>query len=107
MPGRRRNRYKFTGKSHSKKGIIISVASAAQLVAFISIINKAARSEAGLSQYYGSLGCVLFVVGIASLVLAIQSNMEEESFKLFPHIATILSILVILCWAGTYISGLM
>ena len=70
-------------------------------------INKAAKSETGLSQYYGSLGCVLLVVGIASLVLAIQSNMEEESFKLFPHIATILSILVILCWAGTYISGLM
>lgn len=106
MPRKRRNRYKFTGKTHSKKGILISAASAVQLVIFLLIIKKASATELGLSEYYGSLGCVLLVFSVASLVLAIQSEMEEESFKMFPHLALLLSVLAIVCWGGTYISGL-
>lgn len=107
MPRRRRNRYKFTGKSQSKKGIIATIVAATELFVYFNVISKAAGSEDGLSQYYGSLGCAFIIFSIAAAVIAIQSEMEEESFKIFPHLATFLSLLAVICWAGTYIWGLM
>lgn len=107
MPRRRRNRYKFTGKTHSKKAIITTIFSSLHLLVFTHVIRRAAESAEGLSLYYGSLGCILLVLSLAAVVFAIQSEREEESFKIFPHIATFLSVLVLVCWAGTYIWGLM
>lgn len=103
---RRRKRFQFTERKHSKKGIAASILSAAELVAYGIIVAQAFRTDGGLSAYYGSAGICLLVFSVVLVVLAVQSMMEEDSYLLFPRLALILSILAALCWGATYALGL-
>ncbi|SFG16152.1 hypothetical protein SAMN04487761_10655 [Lachnospiraceae bacterium C7] len=104
MP-RRHGKYKFTGKKHSRKGMIATGIAAAMILLFIIVIVMAFEAAGKMSAYVGSAG-VLAVFGTAiSVVLAIQSMHEEDSFKLFPRIAMVTSVLAALCWFGTYALG--
>lgn len=103
---RRRKRFQFTEKKHSKKGIAASILSAAELVAYGIIVAQAYRTEGGLSAYYGSAGICLLVFSVALVVLAAQSMLEEDSYPLFPRLSLVLSILSVICWGATYALGL-
>lgn len=103
---RRRKRFQFTERKHSKKGIIASVLSAAVLAAYGVIVTQAFRTDGSLSAYYGSAGICLLAVSIVLVVLAGQSLTEEDSYPLFPRLSLILSILAVVCWGATYALGL-
>ena len=42
------------------------------------------------SMYLGSAGVTSMLIGICALVLAVKSLGEENSFKLFPYLSTLL-----------------
>ena len=104
---RGRNRYKFTEKVHSKKGIIAFVMAVVLLVLYVVIVYRAFSSEGKLSAYYGSAGIFSMIISLVTFVLAIQSTMEEDSFQLFPRMAVVVSFVVSVCWIGTYVIGFM
>lgn len=58
-------------------------------------------------MYLGSAGVASMLVGVISVVLAIGSLREENSFKLFPYLATIMSFLVTGVWLVLYVVGAM
>ncbi len=103
---RRRKRFQFTERKHSKKGIAVSILSMAELVAYGVIVTQAFRTDGGLSAYYGSAGICLLIFSVVLVVLAAQSMMEEDSYPLFPRLSLALSILVAFCWGATYALGL-
>ena len=102
---RKRNRFQFTGKSHSKKGILVSSLAAISLVMFVIFVALAVKSAGTLSMYYGSVGVLNLVMALILVVLAIQSVKEEDSFMLFPRVGLLLSVLCLVCWGGTYLAG--
>ena len=102
---RRRNKYKFTEKTHSKKAITSGIMALVSLIVYLVFLRLASGSYGGLSMYYGSMGIFAMVLAIVALVLSISSLFEEDSFKNIPRVSTVVSILALICWVGTYIKG--
>lgn len=103
---RRRKRFKFTERSHSKKGMIACLLSVAILIVYGVIVTQAFRTKGTLSAYYGSAGISLLVLSIGMVILSVQSLTEEDSYPLFPRLSLVTSILAVVCWGGTYALGL-
>lgn len=103
--GRRRNYFKFTEKTHSKKGIAAFILSALLLVVYGLVIGLAYRYDGGLSMYYGSIGICALIISFVSVVLAVQSLGEENSFQFFPRLAVFFSVITLVSWGGTYVLG--
>ena len=53
---RKRNRYKFTEKKQSKRGIAALVVAILIEIVYIVFLNAAFRGDGTLSMYYGSAG---------------------------------------------------
>lgn len=102
---RRRERFKFTEKTHSKLGIIISVAALLLIILYGVFVMLAFHREGGLSTYFGSVGVVAMLGAVGCLGLSVKSLKEEDSFVLFPRLALLSSVLALICWGGTYIMG--
>lgn len=102
---RRRNRFKFTEKKHSKKGIITLILSGILLILHLVFIHLAFKSEGTLSMYFGSAGVFATLCSIVVFVFSVQSTREEDSFSLFPRLSFGVSILNLVCWIGTYVNG--
>ena len=104
---RRRNRYKFTEKVHSKKGILSMCIAIALILEFILFIYLAFANAGNFSAYYGSAGVLSIILTIVAFIIAVQSMYEEDSFKLFPGLGCFFSVIAFLIWTGTYIMGFM
>ena len=102
---RRRNHYKFTEKTHSRKGIGAMILAILLLAGYIGVIGLSFKCGGNRSPYFGTVGVSALILAVVSLVLAIQSMMEEDSFKSFPRVALGLSVLAIISWGGTYVIG--
>lgn len=105
MARRKRNSYKFTEKTHSKRAMISAGIAGVSLLMYLIFVYLSYKVVGTLSAYYGSFGVLAMVAGGIALVLSITSLKEEDSFTLFPKLALATSILSTLCWVGTYISG--
>lgn len=107
MAGRRRRRgYKFTEKKQSKRGIAAFVCAVISLAVLAFVVTNSFHNRGSGSMYLGSAGVASMIVGIASFVLAIKSLREENSFKLFPYLATVTSFLVTGIWIALYVVGI-
>lgn len=105
MARRRRNRFKFTEKKHSKKGIITLILSLILIIVLVSFVYAAFLNEGTLSTYYGSAGVFAMLISIVVFYFSIESVREEDSFPLFPRLSFIFSAIAMLCWIGTYVHG--
>jgi hypothetical protein len=103
---RRRGSYKFTEKTHSKRGIVATILAGVLLLWFLVFVELAFRADGTLSAYYGSAGVMAMLLSVVVLVVAAGSLKEEDSFQLFPRLGTFLSLLTMVCWIGTYVWGL-
>ncbi|MBE5889938.1 MAG: hypothetical protein E7282_03100 [Lachnospiraceae bacterium] len=106
MPFRKKNRFKFTEKTQSKKGIVALCVAGVLLLLYIIMIYLAYRAKGQLSTYYGSVGILAILILLVNLVVSFQSTREENSFQLIPHIALIATILAGVCWIGTFVLGM-
>ena len=90
MLGRRkRNRYKFTEKKQSKRGIAALVVAILIEIVYIVFLNAAFRGDGNLSMYYGSAGILMLGLSLADFGFAIRSLFDEESFMTFPRLAVV------------------
>ena len=102
---RRRGRYKFTEKKHSKRGIAALIIAILMIVTFFVFISMAFKENGTLSTYFGSAGVFAMLFSVVSFIMAVGSLKEETSFPLFPRLSTFVSLLAMGCWVGIYISG--
>ena len=101
---RRKYGYKFTEKTQSKKGIAAFMLS---IAIFIYVIVNSFHHGGNGSMYLGSAGVSSMLVALVAVVLAVMSLREEESFKLFPYMSTVLSFLAAGMWIAIYVIGFM
>ena len=105
MRNRRRRGYKFTEKTHSKRGIAVSILALGLFIWYLIFVGLAVRGDGQLSAYYGSAGVIAMLIAFISLVVSILSLREEDTFKVFPRFGFALSLIDIICWLGTYAWG--
>ena len=98
---RRKYGYKFTEKTQSKKGIVAVLS----IAIFIYVIVNSFHHGGNGSMYLGSAGVSSMLVALVAVVLAVMSLREEESFKLFPYMSTVLSFLAAGMWIAIYVIG--
>lgn len=108
MAGRRRKRhnYKFTEKTHSLRGIFAIVLAVLSIAACIVMIWNAYQTRGNANIYIGSAGIMGFFVSVASLIVAISSVREPETYRVIPYTSLIIAILTTAMWIALYIGGL-
>ena len=104
---RHKKGYKFTEKTHSKKGMLSFGLAAASIAVFIYGVCNSFQHDGAGSMYLGSAGVTSMLLAVVSTVFAVMSLKEEESFKLFPYLATFTSFLASAVWIAIYVIGFM
>lgn len=105
MARRRRKSYKFTEKKQSKRAIGALALAVISIAIFIMVIMNSFTHRGAGSMYLGSAGVASMLIAVIALVISIRSLMEENSFKLFPYLATICSFLSAGVWIALYVVG--
>ena len=75
---KRHGSYKFTEKTHSKRGIVATVLALALLVLYLVILELAFRANGGLSAYYGSIDDARAFFGKESMEDVVMSVNSKE-----------------------------
>ena len=99
---RRRGHYKFTEKTNSKKAFVSLGMAAVSILVYVIFVLLSFNEAGQLSTYYGSAGILALLLSLGAIVLAIQSMLEEDSFKRFPRLAILFSVIAVLIWGTTY-----
>ena len=105
MARRHRNGYRFTEKTHSKRGVAALFLSIISIGILVAEVVSSFDSRGNGSMYLGSAGVTSMLIGICALVLAVKSLGEENSFKLFPYLSTLCSLLITGIWVALYVIG--
>ncbi len=102
---RRKNHYKFTGKKHSKRGMLSGTLAAASIFALLFVLRSSFLQQGNGSVYLGSVGVLALVVAIIAFVQAVKSLREEDTFRAFPVLSLILSFVATGAWIALYTAG--
>lgn len=105
MQKRRRINYRFTEREHSVKGIIGLMLAVLSIILGIIMIVISFQNKGNGSVYLGSGGMLALLMAIVAFVLAIQSMREENSYRLFPVTATLVSGLALVGGISLYAVG--
>lgn len=100
-----RRSYKFTSRTHSKKGIIASIMALISFVVLGVSIQIAYANKGEGTVYLGSAGLAAMFIALFAMFLAASDLRGEQTFKAFAWIGTILSVLAFGIWGMIYISG--
>lgn len=102
---KRKNHYKFTGKKHSKRGMLACFLAAASIFALIYMIMSSFMRKGEGSVYLGSAGILALIAAVAAFVQAVKSLREEDSFRGIPIVSILLSLLASGAWIALYAVG--
>lgn len=107
MAARRKHKrgYKFTEKTQSKRGMLALFFAVVSLGIFITVVFYSFQSRGNGSMYLGSAGVASMILSVIALGLAVVSLREENSFKLFPYLSTVVSFLMAGIWIALYAVG--
>ncbi len=105
MRRKRRGNYKFTEKKQSKRGMAALGIALISIGIFIYVVWNSYLHEGAGSMYLGSAGVASMLLSIVALSVAVLSMKEESSFKLFPYLSLICSILAFGTWVTLYVVG--
>lgn len=102
---RQKRGYKFTEKKQSARGIFAFLLALVSIGIFLAVVWDSYWKRGNGSMYLGSAGVASMLLSIVAFVLAVMSLKEENSFKLFPYLATVVSFLAAGVWIALYAAG--
>lgn len=105
MRRKKRTSYKFTEKTHSKRGIRALAMALLSIIIGISVIVVSFKNAGNASVYVGSAGIFSLILSFVALILGIKSLGEEESYKVFPGLGTFFSAVAFFGWLAVYMVG--
>lgn len=106
MLKRKKEIFKFTGKSHSVRGFISVVIGVITLLALIIISMISSLSGGNGGIILGVIGMVLFVVSIVGFILGIKSCMEKEIYYTAPIVGMVLNGFLTIIFIILYMVGI-
>ncbi|NLY48399.1 MAG: hypothetical protein GX059_05195 [Clostridiales bacterium] len=103
---RRKETIQFSGRSHTKGGILSFIIGMVTVLGFIAvcIISGVNNGEGGI--LIGVTGILLFVLAAVGLVLAYREMKKRDIFYRFPMIGIITNGFMLILLAVIYILGL-
>ncbi len=102
---RDRKHNKFTGKKHSKRGMLACAVAAASIFALAYLVLSSFWQKGNGGAYLGGVGILAMLAALAALILAVGSLREEDSFRGFPLASILLSVLAAGAWIALYAVG--
>lgn len=102
---RDKEKLRFSGRRHSKRGIVSAGMGIVVLIGFfiISIISGSMKGQGG--ELLGALGLGLFVIAVFGAFLSYKSFYERDIYYRFPIIGGVLNGLMTLIFVTLYILG--
>ena len=67
---RGRRSYKFTGKTHSKRAVVVFAIALVTLITYLVFVYQSFRAAGQLSAYYGAFGVFAMIVAMVSAGLS-------------------------------------
>lgn len=95
----------FTKRTQSKNGMFATILSVLSLLVVIDSIYKAYKFAGNIPSYLGAAGFWAVVFAFISFIMSIIGLKEPDSFRLFPIIALVLSILDLFAWGFCFYLG--
>ena len=89
---------------HSKRGKGSLALAVLSLLAGIGMVAFSVGSQGNATIYVGSAGLLSLALAAVSLLIGL-SSLREESYKLFPVLGSICSVLVLAGWIAIYVLG--
>ena len=106
LRNRRRGRYIFTDKKHPWRGVFATIAGICALGSLFLSVTMTYYSGGEATGNY-AVGVILALVfAVTGLVMAVMASGERDIYHLFPRMAAVMNVLVILCVAGILFLGL-
>ena len=101
----KRNHYKFTGKRHSRRGMLACFLAAASIFALIYLVMTSFLSRGNGGVYLGGVGLLALAVALASFVQSVKSMREEDTFRGIPIASLVISVVASGAWIALYAVG--
>lgn len=105
MRRKRKVSYKFTEKSHSRKGMLSLSLALISLIIGVAVVINSFQNTGDASVYVGSAGIFSILLSFSALFVGIKSLKEEERYKTFPVIGVLVSAIAFFSWLAIYILG--
>lgn len=88
----------FTQRTQSERGVFSTTLSGVAVITGILSIYKSYKMAGDISQNQGAVGLVSVIFAFVGLIFSIISLKEPDTFKLFPVIGFILSVVSLIIW---------
>src|SRR5690554_1657090 len=103
---RNREMIHFSGRSHSRIGILAAIIGILVVAGFITISILSSTSNGNGGLILGVIGFLLFGLGIFGFVLSYKAFKEKDIFYRFPIIGVALNGIMIVVFFILYILGI-
>lgn len=104
---KKRKGYKFTKKKHSVKGIIALLMALLSIILGLAMIGYSFQNKGNGNEYLGIGGVSSLLIAFTALMIALSSLKEDGSYKLFPAVGTVMSVLAFGSWIAIYLAGVL
>lgn len=106
MLGHKKEIFKFSGRSHSVKGLMSVIIGSVSLITLIvlSIISSLSKGNGGL--IIGVIGILLFVFTIVGFILGIKGCREKEIYYTAPIVGMVMNGFLSILFFALYMVGL-
>lgn len=102
----KRREYKFTNKSHTKRGLLSSGIGFFALLLLGGLFYLSYEQSGNAEAYAGVLGFLSMAGSAAGVMLAAESFREEDKFYLFSYVGCILNGALLVGWILLYVLGM-
>ncbi len=102
----KRDIFKFSGRSHSVRGIISVAAGTVTLITLLvlSVISSLSKGNGGI--VLGIIGMFLFFISVAGFILGIKACREKEIYYTAPITGMVLNGILSIVFFILYMVGL-
>lgn len=80
----RKDSYKFTGKSHSVKGMVSTVIGGVSIAGLLTLFIVSGIYKGNGSIIFGIAGMILFILCFIGFVVGVRACMEKEIYYTAP-----------------------
>lgn len=102
----KRREYKFTNKSHTKRGLLSSGIGFFALLVLGGLFYLSYQQSGNVDAYAGFLGSLSMWGSAVGLMLGAESFREEDKFYLFSYVGCILNGALLVGWIILYVLGM-